>query len=255
MVFWWQSKEVFDTIETMQAKTSQFISCIVPFYNDDRGSVLLVLDALTQVTHISHLICIDDGSADSSTAEKIEKQFPMVEMVRREKNSGKSEAVKFALSRVKTPYVLLFDADIIKIIPSEIDHILGFICNDPSIDLLILKRVEPWYVRLFRWDKLLAGERVMRTEDLRKIFLNNPPSGYQLEYAVNSYMMRNHKKVYWSAYSGMNVFKSKKIGFFRGVARDIMIHYNFVKYKGIPFAIQSSLFFCRKEYKKRYSKK
>ncbi|MBF8249859.1 MAG: glycosyl transferase family protein [Candidatus Levybacteria bacterium] len=234
----------------MQAKTSNLISCIVPYYNDN-NHVASVLEILTQVKNIAQIICIDDGSADPSTAEKIKAQFPMIEVIRREKNSGKSEAVKFALSHVTTPYVLLFDADIINVIPSEIEHILNFIYDDPSIDLLILKRVEPWYIRLFRWDKLLAGERVMRTEDLRKIFLDNPPSGYQLEYATNSYMMRNHKKVYWAAYSGMNVFKSKKIGFFRGVVRDTMIHYDFVKYKGILFAIQSTLFFCRKKYENK----
>lgn len=232
----------------MQAKTPDLVSCIVPFYNEKKR-VLPVLDALTQVTHISKIICIDDGSVDSSTSEKIKKQFPQVKMVRHEKNSGKSEAVKSVLTYVTTPYVLLFDADIVHNIPSEIEEILSYIHNDRSIDLLILQRIEPWYIKLVRWDILLSGERILRTEDLRKIFLHNPPSGYQLEYAINSYMMRNHKKVYWTPYSGMNVFKIKKIGFFRGVFHDTKIHHNFVKYKGILFAIQSFLFFCRKEYK------
>lgn len=232
----------------MQARRPELISCIVPFYNEDLR-VISVIESLTYVTNLSRIICVDDGSVSRVTAQEIEKQFPNVTLVRLAKNRGKSEAVRFALNSVTTSYVLLFDADVIKIIPSEVERILSFIYDDLSIDLLILKRVEPWYIKLFRWDKLLAGERVMRTEDLRKIFLDNFPSGYQLEYAINSYMMLNHKKVYWSAYSGMNVYKSKKIGFFRGVVRDIMIHYNFVKYKGVLFAIQSSLFFCRKEYK------
>lgn len=233
----------------MQAKTAHIISCIVPFYNENER-VIAVLDALTHVTRISQLICIDDGSVDSSTAEKIKKQFPMVEMIRREKNSGKSEVVKFALTRVTTPYVFLFDADITKIIPSEIEHILDFICDDPSIDLLILRRVEPWYIKLVRWDILEAGERILRTEDLRRIFLDNSPSGFLLEYATNSYMMRNHKKAYWVPYSGLNLWKNKKVGFFRGVAYIITLHYDFVKYKGILFVMQSFLFFCKKEYKK-----
>lgn len=173
----------------------------------------------------------------------------MVGMIRHEKNSGKSEAIKFALTYVTSPYIFLFDADITKIIPSEIDRILSFVCNDPSIDLLILQRVEPWYIKLVRWDILEAGERVLRTEDLRKIFLDNPPSGYLLEYATNFYMMRNHKKAYWTPYSGLNLWKNRKLGFFRGVAYILTLHYKVMKYKGVLFVIQSLLFFCRKKYK------
>jgi glycosyltransferase involved in cell wall biosynthesis len=233
----------------MQEKSKALISCIVPFYNDN-DRIISVLDVLTHVKQIYKIICLDDGSDSNLTAQKIKKQFPAIEVIRHEKNHGKSEAIKSALSYVTTPYVLLFDADIINIIASEIEHILSFIYSDPSIDLLVLRRPEWWVHKILRTDILGAGERVLRTEDLNQIFSGkNPPTRFQLEYATNYYLMQHHKKVYWVPYSGKNVFKFQKIGFIRGILRDIWISYDFRKYKGFWFDIKSYFLFCRQEYK------
>ena len=207
------------------------VSCIVPFYNE-RNYIRSVLEVLQSVEGISQVICVDDGSTDES-ADIVSAEFPQVELVRLEKNHGKSHAVKKGLEAVTGEYVLLIDADLKDLSACDISKAIDAITSAGEIDMIILRRLKaPWFIRMYRIDTLLSGERLLRTCDLRRIF-NKPVDGYQLEIAINLYMYRNKKKVFWSPSSAVNTFKFKKQSPVRAIAREMIMYASLVQHAGL----------------------
>lgn len=234
----------------MQKLSQLQCSCIVPFYNEG-ARVAPVIKALQAVKSIDKIICVDDGSDSSETADFLKKKFKNILVVRLPKNKGKSEAVKFGLEHVTTPYVILVDADLSGIRPFEIDDAIRAITMNPSLGMIILKRIkEPWYIKATRWDTLVSGERVLHSRDLKKIYAKDTFSGNQIEYAINRFMMENGRPVRWAPSSAENIYKVYKYGFFRGAFQDIVIHCRYILYAGIWFSVKSYLFFCKKKIEK-----
>lgn len=220
--------------------------CIIPFFNEGER-IYTVLEKITKVKAIDRIICVDDGSADT-TYQEITKHFPQVTVLRNEVNQGKSGAIKTALENVTEDYVFLIDADLSHVVGEEIEQAINSIKRDPQVDMIVMRRfADPWFSKLFRGEILTTGERVLRTSNLKKIFINHPKS-YQIEYAVNYFHMDGHKKVYWMPFSGENLPKVKKMGFFTGMKKEITMHVNCLKYKGPGKYVQSFLFFCRNQY-------
>ncbi len=176
-------------------------SCLIPFYNEAEKA-LSVLKVLSKIKKFNQIIAIDDGS-DDDAGQKIEQSFPKVKLVNLKKNQGKSAAVAAGLKHAKSEFVLLFDADVNNIKPREIRKALKKI-TDPKIDMVILKKVEPnpdymitnklsVYSRI---SCVFSGERVLRTTDLKRV-LSQKPEGYQLEAAINQYMIDQNKIAKW----------------------------------------------------------
>lgn len=227
-------------------------SCIVPFYNEGMRPIP-VIGALVQVKNLSEIICIDGGSDSPETANEIKKKFPNVILVRLVKSKGKSEAVQAGLSRVTSPYVMLMDADLRRVIPYEIENGIDAITKNPNVGMIIFRRMsDPWFSKMIRGEILTSGERILRTVDLKNIF-NSHPHGYQLEYAINFYMMKYRKNAYWVSYSAQNDPKIFKVGILKGLSQELTMYYNMVQFAGVWPALKSLFFFCRKEHKKSLS--
>ena len=221
-------------------------TCVVPFYNEG-NRVREVIIALKKVKNISQIICVDDGSESLDTASQIKKEFKDIVLVRLPKNKGKSAAVKAGLDLVKTPLVILIDADLKGLKKSEIEHSINAMKTDKSLGMVILKRIkEPWYIKLTRWDTLVSGERVLYTDDLRQIYKRDFFLKNQIEYAINRYMMVNNKKVRWAPSSAENVYKIYKYGIISGILQDLKIHLEYIKYGGVIFSLRSYFLFCTK---------
>jgi len=232
----------------MQTSNHCACSCIIPFYNEN-ARIFSVINSLAHVKNLSEIICVDDGSASRAIADEIEKKFPNVILVRQVKNGGKSAAVHAGLSCVKTPYVMLMDADLDHVIPSEIEHGIDAIIKDPGVDLIIFRRTsDPWVGRMLRGDVLVSGDRILRAIDLENAF-NAHPQGFQLEYAINFYMMKHKKNAYWVLYSAQNNFKIHKRGLVKGAVGELTMYLHLLQFAGVWIALQSLLFFCKKEYK------
>lgn len=232
----------------MQTNNSSACSCIVPFYNESLR-VLSVVDSLTHVKNLSKIICVDDGSISCSTADEIEKRFPNVTLIRLVKNSGKSTAVHTGLLHVRTSHVMLMDADLGHVIPREIEYAINAIIKNPTVDMIIFRRLsDPWFSKMVRGEILTSGERILRVTDLKSIF-NTHPHKYQLEYAINFYMMKNRKNSYWIPYSGQNDPKMLKRGAVKGLLQELAMYNDMLKFAGLWLAFKSLFMFCRKEYK------
>jgi glycosyltransferase involved in cell wall biosynthesis len=199
-------------------------TCIVPFYNEGQR-VLHVLSVLTKVRSLTQIIAVDGGSTDN-VYKKIQQKFPQVKLVRMEEKKGKSATVKEGLQLVKTEYVMLFDADIYNFIEAEVENAIDIIMRDDTVDMLILRRIyEPLIFKLTRGELVLSGERILRTKDLLRIYSDELKS-YQVELAINLYMIEQNKRAYWFAYSGRNVLKSQKVGIVRGFLNELAMYHH-----------------------------
>lgn len=206
------------------------VSCIIPFYNE-RRYIRNVLDIAGKTPGISQVICVDDGSTDN-TAEVV-LQFPEVKLIRLDRNHGKSYAVKKGLEEAENEYVLLMDADLKNLDEKELNRAIKAITGNSGIDMIILRRLKaPWFIKMYRIDTLLSGERLLRTRDLKHIF-NNKVNGYQLEIAINLYMYCNKKKVYWSPSSALNTFKLQKLSSLRAIAKEMGMYGSLVQHAGL----------------------
>lgn len=219
------------------------ISCVVPFFNEGER-LLSVLQVLMQVPEIAQVICIDDGSKDK-TAKLIKEIWPDIILISLPMNKGKAAAIKHALRVIQCEYVLLMDADLRFLNYEEIQQAIAII-QECSIDMLILRRITaPWFFKIDRRDVLFSGERILKKEDLQKT-LQHKVSGYQLEIAINRYMLQQKKKVRWVAWSASNTHKIKKWGLAYGVRREIGMFREMIIYSGFMEYLKQILFFARK---------
>lgn len=200
-------------------------SCIIPAYNEVKY-IGGVLNEVKNTDLIGQLICVDDGSTDG-TADLIAREFPDIILLRQQRNSGKSAAVRRGLKAATKPNVILLDADLRGLRSGEIDEAAeAFLSMRP--DMIILRRMgAPWRLRWSRIDTLLAGERIMRTNDLRRL-LTTVVKDYELELAINLYMLNAGKTVYWAPSSATNTFKFEKLPALKGIGRELRMYLNLI---------------------------
>ena len=221
------------------------ISCIIPFFNEGER-IFPVLRMLKQIPEIAQIICIDDGSKDN-TGFAIKKTWPEITLISMPEKEGKSTAIKQGLAVAKTEYVLLMDADLQWLNGGEIQQAIVTVQQEKFIDMLILRRITaPWFFKIDRRDVLFSGERILRKADLERV-MQNHVSGYQLEIAINQYMLQNHKMVRWMPWSASNTHKVKKWGLAYGAKREISMFREMLVYAGFMAYLRQILVFARKK--------
>jgi len=233
----------------MQRNNQAACTCIIPFYNENLR-IISIIESLTRLTKLAEIICVDDGSVSSAIADEIEKKFPSITLIGLEKNGGKSAAVYAGMLHVKTPYVMLMDADLDQVVAGEIESAINIIINNPAIDMIIFRRISnPWFSKIARVELLFSGERILRVTDLENIFKTHPRK-YQLEIAINFYMMEHKKNVFWVPYSTRDNLKIHKRGLVKGLMQELTMFSDIFKFRGSWPVLKSLFYFCRKEYSK-----
>ncbi|PJE61593.1 glycosyl transferase, partial [Candidatus Roizmanbacteria bacterium CG10_big_fil_rev_8_21_14_0_10_39_12] len=175
-----------------------------------------VLEVLTQSKNIDEIICVNDASTDGGEKNLL-KKFPSIRLIHTKTNSGKSHAIKLGLDKAIGSYILLMDADLLKLKHTEIDTIIAYMKNHPSVDMLLLKDSHPhWITKMTRHDIVLTGKRILKSKDLKQVFAEMKPKKYQIEVGINIYMVNHHKNVIHTQFSCSNTVKTDKIGFISG---------------------------------------
>lgn len=220
------------------------VSCIIPFYNEgDR--IFSVLEVALRTPGIGQIICVDDGSTDD-TASKIRKEYPHIDLVYLQENQGKAAAIRHGLEMAVHDLILLMDADLQYVNPDEITLAIEGMQHQ-DIDMVILRRIyAPWIFKIDRRDVLFSGERLMRRKDLQNI-LQQQVYGYQLEIAINRYMLQHNKNVRWAPWSALNTHKVKKWGFFYGARKEVMMFLDMILYTGLSHYVKQIISFARKK--------
>ncbi|HSW96958.1 MAG TPA: glycosyltransferase family 2 protein [Candidatus Saccharimonadales bacterium] len=219
------------------------VTCIIPFFNE-RDRILKVLDGIVKIKGIDQFLLIDDGSTDGS-AELVRKHYPKLTIIRNPKNLGKTEAISVGLKQTKGTHVFLLDADLQNFQYKEVENAILAVKNAPTIDMIILKRKNK---RLLRANTLISGERILQKQDLLELLAAYQPKGFQVELAINQYMLENHKNVYWMPISAVNTSSIKKRGVISGIQKIIGMHIEIVTYIGLYNTFRQVLSLAKSEY-------
>jgi glycosyltransferase involved in cell wall biosynthesis len=199
----------------------QKVSCIIPVYNE-ASRISWVLNILTQVKNIWEIICVDDASSDESK-QIIQKKFPSVTIIQHTSNQWKTQAVKTWLQASNCDTIFLCDADLEWLVSSEVQNAVQIFFQKDA-DMVILKRENaPLHIKAFRWHVLITGERIMKKKDLN-IITDKKSMWFELEVAINTYMMEKNKKCLWMPSSATNTFKTKKYGIIQWLQKDIEMY-------------------------------
>ncbi|MCL4364262.1 glycosyltransferase [Patescibacteria group bacterium] len=220
------------------------VDCIIP-YCDEGLRPLNVVEAILSIKEINKIITIDDGSQDNKAFKIIKSRHPQIISLKLKKNLGKAEAVKEGMKFATSPYIFLLDGDLSNIKEAEITDGFLKIAKDNRIDMIIFRRIidkTVLFSKFIRHDTIFSGQRILKREDLTKV-LNSKIEGYKLELSINSYMINNHKKVYWMPLSVYNPSKQKKWGYLKGIFK-IGIP-SFFKYMISRDIIYQTFFYCR----------
>ncbi len=222
------------------------VTCIIPVYNEG-SRVCKVLEAIVKIRSITQIICIDDGSTDN-TLDFISSYRPRIELIVLSKNRGKAAAIRQGVKISKNENILLMDADLQHFTSYDLEKALQTAVQSKT-DMLILRRANaPWFIKMYRADVLLSGERIIKKKDLKAV-LRRKVSGYQLETAINLYMQENNKYVGWTEWSGLNTYKCEKMGTIAGVRNEIKMFTDIIFYTGFTNMIKQLALFARKEIK------
>ncbi len=218
--------------------TTATITCLIPFFNEKAG-ILKVLDEVVKINGIDQLLLVDDGSTDGSV-EQIKKHYPQLTIIHNNKNIGKTEAIAAGLEQAKGNYILLLDADLKQLHHNEIENAITAVTKDPTIDMIIFNRINSsFYIRKLRGAILTSGQRIIKKEDLSQTLSLYKPKGYQIEVALNQYMMDKKKNVYWMPISAVNTPSTEKRGFKKGMQKIIGMHIAMFEYLGFYNALRN----------------
>jgi glycosyltransferase involved in cell wall biosynthesis len=183
-------------------------------------------------------------------SEYVRVHFPSVQLITLKKNVGKTGTVQEGLKVAKGEYVLFFDADLKGIIPQEVDVVLETVLNDASIDMVVFSRSTPRFItKLNRFDLIYTGERILKKNDLLTI-LKEGVSQFQLEIAINTFMMKHRKNIFYFSASHINLPKSGKFGFVEGIVEDLKMFWQVCSFDPLNYFLQT-FFFCRTALKVR----
>lgn len=223
------------------------ISCLISLYNEGER-IFTVLDSLNKLSSINEIIVVDDGSTIDNS-QRIKRRYPKIKLLRFETNHGKSGAVFEGLKVCQGDSLLLFDADLYEINLKHLKTAIDYFLNHQEIDLIILKRMyDPLFNRIIRTDTVLSGQRLIRTNDLKEVFKKSF-ANFQLELAINDYMIRNKKQVGWLPFSCQDVRKVQKFGLIKGTFKELKMTADLISFKGPSYLIKSLLSFCTQRLK------
>lgn len=224
------------------------ITCIIPFFNE-RDRILQVLDAVAKIKNVNQILLVDDGSTDGTT-EQVKQRYSNIAILHHKKNLGKTEAITTGLKHAKGEYIFLLDADLQGLNHQELEKGLDVIRKDTSVDMIIFKRLDPpLIVKLSRGAVLISGQRIIKKDDLVLALDRYKPRGYELEFALNQYMMDKQKHVYWMPISASNTRSTRKLGYCKGMQKIIHMHRDIFQYLGLSKTLKQFLFFCKEEYR------
>ena len=86
------------------------VSVIVPVFNEE-NTVQWVLNKLNCLDFVKEVIVVDDGSTDLTSAKVDELRLSKVQLIRLEKNTGKTAAVRRGLRNITREITIIQDAD------------------------------------------------------------------------------------------------------------------------------------------------
>lgn len=162
------------------------VSAIIPAYNEEKH-IEKMLISLINSSYIDEVICVDDGSEDSTL--KVVRSVKGVRVLHYRKNHGKAYAVARGIEKAQGEIILLLDADIRGLTDKNIRKFV-LPLKTRECDLTIgycSSRIESSVA------VPLSGQRAYFKKNLLPHIRKFENKGYGLELYLN-YQFRNKKK-------------------------------------------------------------
>lgn len=165
------------------------VSAIVPAFNEAKF-VQSVLLPLIDSAYIDEVVCVDDGSSDS-TPDQI-RNMKGVTVVSLPKNHGKAYAIARGIEKAKGDIVLFADADIAGLTDRHIAQLLNPL-KLGKFDMVIGYRSSAMEATV---GVPLSGERAYFKRDLLPLVKQFEKKGYGLELYLNYKFKNKRKKIF-----------------------------------------------------------
>jgi glycosyltransferase involved in cell wall biosynthesis len=113
-----------------QMNKRKSVSAIVPIYNEEK-TISKVVNTLLKNNLIDEVICINDGSSDTSM--DVLNQFKeKIEIIDLQKNQGKGFALSVGIKQAKGDIVAFIDADLTNLSDDHVSELLTPILNNKA---------------------------------------------------------------------------------------------------------------------------
>ena len=225
----------------MNSATQNSLAClsvVVPVYNEE-STLETIVRKLLGLQHLLEIIVVDDCSTDRTAeiAGQLAASHPQVRLVRHQRNSGKTAALKSGLALTGGDIVIIQDADL-EYDPAEIPDVIRPIL-DGHADVvygsrfLVRKATRVLYFYHFISNKALTfisnlftnlnmsdvetGYKAFRGEIIRNMIIVSSGFGFEIE--VTAKVAKLKCKVYEVpiSYYGRTYEEGKKIGVIDGI--------------------------------------
>ena len=177
------------------------ISVIIPFRNEAENLTKLIDSINRQSRFPKHIYFVNDHSEDDglSLIHDLKCDFSILEMP--ENRFGKKEAIRFAISDIKTDYILTLDSDI------ELNDVyfelLEKLQNNDLLILPVVMKGKDFVQKLFELDYALSNAMNTSVSGFFRPFL---ASGASLLFKRSSFLKYDSFEIHRTIASGDDIF-------------------------------------------------